>query len=411
MSSHSIDQLCDEFQKQKQPITIDQVKTFCDDIHLQLNQNKNQNNLNLLTTVVNVLQSLKKQQLDDPRILNHSLFIILRNVLVSLLDIHPNKSTMNQLAKNISGLINTMNFQFVNNYVEIFKRLLLDKSLIDQFSEYINKCIDNLIDISDESVELLNNLIFTYEHLIRKRSDIQENPLMTILFETVVKCFSSQHYEKMLNDIGEQTEMNIRETFLFERCSMFIYQCRTQHRRYLLNDSRKILLPLFNKRLPFNQVNQTVITVLGSICALLFVRAYLMMNNETFYDQYENLLTHLIQMLRNTNQHQHHSTNIQLIQQLVEQLSNFISIEQYIGKMRELQASALFISIVENIKDEYTHFQTYRILAAILTEKDIKTLASPDKIVTIFIGKINDILNNIHHEEPLDNILIALKSE
>jgi hypothetical protein len=410
MSSDIIDQLCDEFQRKKQPITVDQVKAFCDDVYRQLNQNNDQNNINLLTRVVNVLQSLTKEQMDDPRILDHSLFIILRDVLLSLLDIHRNKSTTNGLAKNISALVSSMIDQFFNNYVEIFKRLLLNKPLIDQFSEYINKCTDNLIDISDESVEVLNNLLLAYEHLIRKVPDIQDNPLMTILFETVVKCFSSHHYEKLLNDLGEQTEMNIREEFFFERCSSFIFLCRrSQHRRYLLNDSRQILLPLFNKRLPFNQVNKPVITALGSICSILFIRAYVMMNNETFYDQYEKLLIHLIQMLRNTNQND--STNIKLIQNLVEQLANFIPFEQYFAKMRELQASSLFLSIVDNIPDEYTHFQIYRILAAILTEKDIKTLALPDKIVRIFLGKINDIVNNIHHEEPLDNVLIALKSK
>nr|CAF4123563.1 unnamed protein product [Adineta steineri] len=406
MSSHIIDQLCDEFQKKT--VTIDQVKTFCDDIYLQLNQNKDQNNINFITPVVNIFQSLKKEQINDSRILDHSLFIILRDVLISLLDIHRNKLPMDKLAKNISSLFNTMIFKFVNNNVEIFKRLLLHKPLIDQFSEYINKCVDNLLDISDESVEVLNNLLSAYENLIRKRTDIQDNPLMTILFETVVKCFSSHYYEKMLNDIGKQTEMNIREELFFERCPYFIYQCRSQHRRYLLNDCRKILLPLFNKQLPFNQVNKPVIATIGSICALIFVRAYVMMNNNTFYDQYEKLLTHLLQMLHNTNQND--STNIQLIKELVEQLANFISFEQYFGKMRELKASSLFLSIIDNTQDEYTHFQIYRILAAILTEKDIKTLALPDKIVRIFLGKINDIINNIHSEEPLDNILIALKS-
>ncbi|CAF1457685.1 unnamed protein product [Rotaria sp. Silwood1] len=112
----------------------------------------------------------------------------------------------------------------------------------------------------------------------------------------------------------------------------------------------------------------------------------------------------------NPNQGETDLIKIELIQEIVEQLSSFIFIEQYIGKMKKLQISARLLTIVDSIQDEATHFQIYRILAAILTEKDIKTLASPDKIVTIFLRKINDISNNICQREPLSNILIALKS-
>jgi hypothetical protein len=236
---------------------------------------------------------------------------------------------------------------------------------------------------------------------------------MTVLFETVAKCFSLGNYETMLEHIGEQEEMNIREIFLFERCPMFLHQCRSEHRKQLLNDVRKILLPMFNKRLPFKQANNSTITALGSISAVIFIRAHYMMNSERFYDQYETLLSHFITMLSMANQRSKpiDSINIEFIQEIVEQLSNFIFIEQYIGKMRELQVTSLLLAIIHSTQDEATQFQTYRILAAILTEKDIKTLASPDKIVMIFLKKVNEIINKTYQREPLSNVLIALKSE
>jgi hypothetical protein len=137
------------------------------------------------------------------------------------------------------------------------------------------------------------------------------------------------------------------------------------------------------------------------------------MNNVKFDDQYEQLLTYLITMLSITNQmrKEHDSIYIELTPSIVEQLSNFIFLEQYVGKTEELQTSSLFLTIVDNIQDQATHFQTYRILAAILTEKDIKTLASSDKIVTIFLKKIHEIINKTYQREPLSNVLIALKSE
>ena len=199
----------------------------------------------------------------------------------------------------------------------------------------------------------------------------------------------SRHYEEMLRYVGERTTMNVREEFLFERCPLLLHQCRSQHRRHLLTDVRKKLLPFFNTRLPLQEINKSVIMVQGSICALLFICAYNVMNNE-------ELSSDLNEMLFNVNQiKENDPIKIELIQELVEQFSNFIFIEQYVGKTKELQISSLLLRIVDNIWDKATHFQTYRILAAILTEKDIKILASPDKIVTTFLKKINDITNNI----------------
>ncbi len=85
MTSFIINQICDEFREQPNPVTIDQVKTFCDNILVQINQNKDRNNINVLNTVVNALQSIKKEQLNDSRILDHALFVVLRDTLVSLL--------------------------------------------------------------------------------------------------------------------------------------------------------------------------------------------------------------------------------------------------------------------------------------------------------------------------------------
>ncbi|CAF0925814.1 unnamed protein product [Rotaria sordida] len=350
--------------------------------------------------------------MNDPYVLDHPLFVTLRDTLISFLHENQNNQTMYQLAKDISSLISNITIKFVNTYVDIFKRLLIYKPLINKVSEGINKCAQNIGNVSEEFIEVLNNLLFAYERLIHKRLDIQDDPSITILFESVAKCFVSHNYEEMLEHVGEHTEMSIREEFFFARCPLFLHQCRSQHRRHILNDVRKILLPLFNKRLPLKQINKSVIMVLGSICAVLFICSYGIMNNEAFYDQYEKLLSHLNEMLSNVYsiRGENDLIKIELIQEIVEQMSNFISIDQYIGKMKELQLSARLLTIVDDIQDEAIHFQIYRILAAILTEKDIKTLASPDKIVTIFLKKIINISNNISEREPLSNILIAVKS-
>ncbi len=72
MSSSTVKQLCDEFQGQIKIATVDQVKLFCDNISVELNRNKDTTNIILLNMVATVLNSMKPEQINDSRVLNHS---------------------------------------------------------------------------------------------------------------------------------------------------------------------------------------------------------------------------------------------------------------------------------------------------------------------------------------------------
>jgi hypothetical protein len=412
--SLSINQLCDDFKMQTTTaITTDQVKTFCDNIVAQLNRNKETNDVALLSMIVANFNLIDKAQFNDSSVLGHSLFVLLRDALASFLHTGENNSAIQQLCRDISRLVSGMTIKFVSLYVDIFKQLLIHKPLLDEVSVRVQKCAQNIANVPEDDIEVLNNLLFTYECLIRSRIEIQNNTLITTLLEAVAQCFASPHYGALLHQIGEQSQLNIRQEFFFERCPLFLHQCRSQQRKPLLTEVRKVLLPLFNQRLPFKQINKGETVALGSICAVLFIRAYDMMNSEKFRGEYDKLLRHLLTMLSTTNQipQKNDSTWTDLIGEIVEQLSNFIFTEYFVAQMRICDLSSLLLKIIETINDEAVQFQAYRILAAILTEKDIKTLASPEKIVTIFLKPINDIINNVHCREPLDNVLIALKSE
>jgi hypothetical protein len=159
MSLSTVKQLCDEFQGQIKTVTIDQVKLFCDNILVELNRNKDTTNVILLNMVATVLNSIKPEQMNDSRVLDHKLFIILRDALISVMHAYRNNQTMQPLGygKNVSDLISYITFKFVNDHVNIFKRLLINKPFIDELSECIDKCARNLINEPDEFVEILNS--------------------------------------------------------------------------------------------------------------------------------------------------------------------------------------------------------------------------------------------------------------
>ena len=411
--SLSIDQLCHQLKTQTTTVTIDQVKTFCDNVVVQLNQKKESDNLAVLSKIVTSLNGIDKSQFNNPTVLGHSLFDLLRDTLVSLLRPKQKDLATQQLCKDTSDLISEVTVRFVNAHLDVFKRLLLHKSLLDKLSVCVENCAQDITNVSEEHVKVVNNLLLTYECLMRRRIEIQNHTLMTILLEAVAKCFSSPYYGALLQHIGEQPQLNLRQEFFFERCPLFLFQSRSKQRKSLLNEVRTVLLPLFNQHLPFKQINKGEMVVVCSICALLFARAHDMLHSEKFRSQYEQLLGHLIARLSTANEilQKNDPMRIELIRETVEQLSTFISVEHFVAQMKTRHLSSLFLKLIETIEDEALQFQAYRILAAILTEKDIKTLASPDKIVKIFLKQIRNIINHIQCPEPLDNVLISLKSE
>ena len=90
--------------------------------------------------MVNVLHSINKEQMNDLQMLDHPIFVILRDTLGSLLHCYRNNQSTFQLGKDISRLISYMTFEFVGIHVDVFKRLLIYDTLVNEFSEGINQC-------------------------------------------------------------------------------------------------------------------------------------------------------------------------------------------------------------------------------------------------------------------------------
>ena len=61
--------------------------------------------------------------------------------------------------------------------------------------------------------------------------------------------------------------------------------------------------------------------------------------------------------------------------------------------------------------DSEIQFNTYRVLAAIMTEEDIKRLDDPGAIAKVFIDHLNEIKDREGWETRIRNLLTTLKSK
>jgi hypothetical protein len=64
-----------------------------------------------------------------------------------------------------------------------------------------------------------------------------------------------------------------------------------------------------------------------------------------------------------------------------------------------------------NLEDETVQFHVYRILAAILTEEDIKTLTNSSKIANVFLKFLANLIDDSSRTPRFYNLLRSLKSK
>ena len=79
-------------------------------------------------------------------------------------------------------------------------------------------------------------------------------------------------------------------------------------------------------------------------------------------------------------------------------------------KLKENNITPLLIKLTQTKYDQ-TQFHAYRALAAVLTDNDIKQLANPAQITTVFITYMKKCIDVMILRQRLENLLLSLKSK
>jgi hypothetical protein len=79
-------------------------------------------------------------------------------------------------------------------------------------------------------------------------------------------------------------------------------------------------------------------------------------------------------------------------------------------KLKEKNATPVLLKLAQANFDK-TQFHAYRALAAILTDNDIKQLANPAQITTVFITYLKKSMDGLTFKQRLANLLLSLKSK
>jgi hypothetical protein len=415
-----IEQKCILIKDFNKSVTNDQLKSCLDIIVIELNKSEALSNA---TTIQEIVLALSFRSTHDRiNLLDHQLFLIIRNYYLNLMC----QWRSNQLLDPCSGqvfiqiaiLFSDLCCNATDNDIDSLKLLLINESLINE----VCKCLKEIgIDgkhLHDENVKSIDYYLRGISYLEKGRVDIQSMKIISELVDNIVNCVCSNIFINMFNKIDQLNQLDASQTLLLDTCTDFIswHDAGKYNQTHLA--VRSALLNTFNS---FFQKNLLSLTKLSKVAIKIIGQLSITLiggnaNDEDIFpdkiredyckmiDQLSSILNSIVE---SGNIDELSTILIRVLTQCLYSLTMTNDLRTYI---KTKQIVPLLLKLT-NLEDETIQFHVYRILAAILTEEDIKTLTNTTKIANVFLKFLTNLIDDPSRTPRFYNLLRSLKSK
>ena len=418
----SIDQQCILIKQQSASMATDNLTTSFDTILMDLNKSELLTNVDTIEKIVITISSsfVDHQQLFETNLLDHKLFIIFRDLYLNILcrwrrgEIL-NRSTRRTLCQ-ISSMFTTLFFHATDSAVNSLRNLLIYQPLIDELNECLNEISTSGKYLKDPQIVAIDNMIRAIHYLEKGRIDIQNEAMIYTLLNTIIKCICSNYFIDMFEQAVQLEKFDEGQTFLLDTCTDYI--CWHKDNRYneICTSIRTALLNTFvtwlQNHFPlFQQWTKMSIKVMGQLYITLINgnarddETYSQQDHENYCTMIDIFLTILDTIMESNSMNESLIALIRILTQGLYSLTMTNDIRSYI---KNKQMIPLLLNLI-NIEDEMTQFHVYRILASIMTEKDIKTLHNSNTIAYVFLTFLTKLIDDSSMTPRFHSLLRSLK--
>jgi hypothetical protein len=302
--------------------------------------------------------------------------------------------------------------------VNSLKILLIDESLIKELCKCLKEIGVDGKHLNDKHTEAIDYCLRAISSLEKGRIEIQSMKIASELLDHIINCVCSKYFLNMFNKLGEFKTLNSTETLLLDTCTDFIHW----HDAGRYNDThiavRTALLHPFisflgNNLLSLTKFTKISIKILGQLSITLIggnakdediFPSNIREDYCKMIDQISSILNSLIEF---ENLDELKTMLTQVLTQCLYSLTMTNDLRTYI-KTKHIVPLLLKLT---NLEDETIQFHVYRILAAILTEDDIKTLTNTSKIANVFLKFLTNLIDDSSRAPRFYNLLRSLKSK
>ena len=419
-----IEQTCTLIKNFDRSVSKDQLKDCLDTIVTELNKSEILTNATILQEIVTTitLRSTNDRLFSNTNLLDHQLFVIICHYYFNLLCQWRTGQLADSSAIRIFSQIAVLFYHLcssaTNTDVEVLKSVWINEPLINEICTCLKEIGIEGKHIQDEHVQSIDYFLRGINHLEKGRIEIQNLTLLSKLRDQIVSCVCSSSFIKIFNQLGELKNLNASQTLLLETCTDMISWYDAPHYNQTHIAVRTTLLNTFNGFLKthlssFQKLNEIAIKILGQLSITLIggnakdediFPPEIRQGYCTMIDLLSTLLNSIVG-LKSLNESLIKFTRV--LTQCLYSLTMTNDLRTYI-KTKQIVPLLLKLTYIE---DETVQFHVYRILAAILTEEDIRTLANPQRIAHVFLNFFGDLIDDSTRIPRFFNLLRSLKSK
>lgn len=429
MMGSSVKETCQRIAQERQSISIEQLKSFFDQIIDELTPDEN---LDDYCRIVETLKKLRLGTLIDASIIPHPLFQQLQQLFIKVFGNNDSSSTefVAELIDFYSKLITYIkNTDQVLTSLPSFGEHFLHPLLFQRVSSLLIDLSDNACQYeeSDGLMKNVNDFLRLIQWYQGDDDVIRDHPSVLLLVDPMIRCLSSSPtlFEMIKKIPLESDEQSPLEEFFLQRCPCYTVWNRGQAQLLIIkglchsSDILQVYEQIYELLLP--TIDLWDHSLMQSIFYITALLRYVALHSSTrqSFSNHPQLIQSVLILLNNNrlvencliNTDYNAETNV--IDSVLSLLFNLCEDSSSLSSLKEncLFSKEIFLRLKQS-KVDRIRLNSFLILSKILNEKDIQQLDQVENLITIFMTYLIKASQDSCHtfeDIPIEHLLISLK--
>jgi len=403
---------------QGESMSVEQMKQLFDSMIKKIDENNNLlSDVIFIKEIVDIAVQSNEKHFYDPTIINHRVFVILRNYYLNILQRWCYGEKLDETScfifETISNIFLKMSSHISDKNIFILKEIIFHETLLNELNRFLEDLLINNKYLEDPQIKSIDNLFRTIQRLERIDFDNKKDHL----FNNIVKCICSPIFIQIFIQSVNQENDNPGQKFLLNTCTDYIYSHSVdkQHKQCLI-DIRQSLLPPFtqwlNEQSPlFRLWNNRILIILRQISFLLTLsiqlNRYIILDKDIL-NYYCQLIDSFINILYSIIQSDNKLTQ-SLIGTIIPNLYTMILSNQLQKYIQNKHIHSLILKLIYFNNDEI-QLNAFKIISIITIEQDTKNINYSNNITNIFIQFTKKIIDDSNQTLTFYNLIQCFKS-
>jgi hypothetical protein len=366
-----------------------------------------------------IVDALIEANLSWVHIIDHPFFVHLRDIFVNILQ--KPVDDLNLLCR-IGQLFSRITDHINNKNIHLFHQLFVNMMIIECLTDYLK----SLSPTSNENlISGIGHIIDAYRKCQENCPTIQNDAILSTLIMPIVDFVKSAEYKTSFFQLSAaQDELTHFQEFILVTCPKYVVLSRCERPKEVATAVAQETLSrspeILKHFLPF--IDHWKTPIISCILCLIWLCQYSASEHllSAYSEQHKKILDSVLEIVQGkelwhlANDNSTFSHCRRRASEIICYASLYMYTMSFLpelrNKLKERNITPIILRLTQANFNK-TQFHAYRLLAAVLTDDDIKQLANPTQITTVFITYLEKSMAGTATKRRLENLLLSLKSK